>query len=82
MEESMLDLYTPPKSKKDQLLDYIREKHWCKTSDIIRWGSEHYDNRAGRNARQLASEGKIRRMSKEEKRFRFGNTKEDVWVVI
>ena len=76
----MTDLFVK-KSKKDFLLEYIREKKWVRTSDVIRWGSEHYDNRACRNARQLAKDGLIRRMSKEEKLFRF-DTKEDLWVAI
>lgn len=70
-------------SKKDLLLDYIKEKHYVRTSEIIRWGSDHYDNRADRNARQLATEGRIRRVSLSEKLLRFsGNIKEDIWEFI
>ena len=70
------------KSKKEQLLDYIKSIHYARTSEIIRWGSAHFDNRADRNARQLAVEGRIKRVSDEEKIFRFQDTKEDIWEFI
>ena len=75
----MSDLF---KSKKDLLLDYIKAKHYCRTSEVIKFGSDHFDNRADRNARLLAEEGRIKRVSDEEKVFRFQNTKEDVWEFI
>ena len=69
-------------SKKDQLLEYIKEKHYCRTSEVIRWGSAHFDNRADRNARLLAEEGRIKRISDEEKNFRFAKTAEDIWEFV
>ena len=77
----MQDLFASPKSKKDQLLDYIKSIHYARTSQIIAWGVRNYCNRADRNARQLATEGRIKRISDEEKVFRF-NTKEDIWEFI
>lgn len=78
----MPDLFLEKKSKKEQLLDYIREKHYVRTSEVIRWGSAHYDNRADRNARLLAEEGRIKRVSDEEKAFRFQPSKEDIWEFV
>lgn len=52
-----------------------------KTSDVIKWGIENHSNRAERNARELANEGKIFRMSKDNKEFMFGKIREEVWVV-
>ena len=70
------------KTDKELLLDFIKQKHWVKTSDVIKFGVENYSNRADRNARQLAKEGKIKRMSEEERKFRFGNIKEGIYEYI
>lgn len=74
----MNDLFEK-RSAKDKLLDWIRSRNWAKTSDVIRWGAEHYSNRALRNAQQLAHDGFIKRMDDEEKRMLFGPIREDVW---
>ncbi len=78
----MQDLFAPPKSKKEQLLEFIKQKHYAKTHEVIAWGVRNFCNRADRNARQLAIEGKIKRISDEEKIFRFQDTKEDIWEFI
>jgi hypothetical protein len=75
------NLFQKP-SKKEQLLSYIRALRYVKTSEVINWGSDHYSNRADRDARQLAQEGKIRRLSKEERMLRFGNIKEFVYEAL
>ena len=75
-------MFLTPKSKKEQLLDYIKARHYCRTSEIIAWGVRNFCNRADRNARQLATEGRIKRISDEEKVFRFQDTKEDIWEFI
>jgi hypothetical protein len=69
------------KSKKEQLLDWIREKKVVKTSDVIQWGVFNYCNRAMRNAQQLAQDGLIERLDKHDKYTMFGNIKEDVWRI-
>lgn len=77
------DLFiTEKKSKKDLLLDYIKSIHYARTSQIIAWGVRNYCNRADRNARQLATEGRIKRISDEEKIFRFQDTREDIYEFI
>jgi len=78
----MTDLFAKEKTKKAQLLDYLRAKKWCRTSEVILWGTRNFCNRAERNARQLAEEGKIKRMSDEDKKFYFAGAKEDVWVAV
>ena len=78
----MKDLFpdTMP-SKKEQLLKYIKSIYYAPTSSIIKWGCENFSNRSERTARELAGEGKIRRMSDDEKiKSRFSNKKEDIWV--
>ena len=76
------DLFTH-KSAKDRLLEWMRQKKYIKTSEICQWGVDNYSpDRASRNARQLASEGKIRRMPKQKKIFYFGNIKEDIYEII
>lgn len=52
-----------------------------KTHEVIEWGVDNYCNCADRHARSLAKEGKIRRMSDEEKFTKYGKIREDVWVV-
>lgn len=69
------------KSAKDRLLAYFKQEKVLKSSDVIRWGCrEGYSNRSARNARQLANEGKIRRLTKKETTERFGRIAEAVWV--
>jgi len=76
------DLYIKPKSKKMQLLEWIKLHHWVKTSEVIQWGQEHYYNRAEKTARELAEgeDPKIKRMSKDEILLRFGNIGQGVWI--
>ena len=77
----MVDLFLK-KSAKDCLYDFIKTRKYVKTSDILKWGVENYSNRADRNARLLASEGKIKRMDDQKKIMYFGNTKEEAWEII
>jgi len=67
------------KSKKESLKDWLRGKLYVRTSDIIRWGSEHYCNGSDRIARQLAEEGFMKRLSKQEKKNACFNTAEGVY---
>ncbi len=81
----MSDLFLDQKklSAKERLYNYIVDKGFAKTSDVIRWGSENFCNRSDRNARQLAFDKKIRRMSDTEKMFKVPSaTKEEVWVIV
>ena len=77
---------TEPQKKltaKDLLLCYIRDVKHAKTSDILRWGLQAQSNRADRNARQLATEGKIKRMAPEIKKHLYGDKiKEEVWEFV
>jgi len=75
------DLFAP-KSKKEQLFDWIKEQGRCRTSDIIKWGSENYHNRADRDARDLAQEGKIWRMRQDIQDIVYGfKSKESAWSI-
>jgi len=68
------------KSKKQLLYDYIKQKGYAKTSEIIYdWGRQNFTTRADRYARDLAAEGKIRRMPEQKKIRLFGNIHEEVW---
>jgi len=73
------DLFPQRLSDKDLLCEFMKQKRWARTSEIIRFGSEHFSNRADRNARQLAREGLIRRMNKQLQDLRFGKIGERVW---
>jgi len=78
----MDDLFEKPRTQKEKVLDFIIKKHWAKTHEVIEFGLKNYMTGADRYARQLAGEGKIKRMPDSEKVFRFGNIKEDVWEAI
>ena len=68
------------KTKKQELLEWLRDRRWATTSDVIKWGSDHYSTRADRDARQLAEEGLIRRATDEEKERMNKRGKQDVWL--
>ena len=80
----MNDLFVvaPPKTKKEQILNYIKQKQWARTSDVIKFGLSIFTNRGDRYARELAEEVKIKRMADEFKAIRFGRTREEVWEYI
>jgi len=76
-------LFTAILSKREELYIFIKDKSYCRTSGVIRWGTQNFRNRAEVDARQLAEEGRIRRLEETEKVFRwFGNTKEEVWTIV
>jgi len=64
---------------KEKLYNFIRFKKIIPTHEVLRWGLENYSNRAERNARQLAEEKKIIRLTKEEKEFLNIDTSQGVW---
>lgn len=78
------DLFLDKKSKREMLLDWIIEyletHNWLRTSQIIAWGTKNFSNRADRDARQLCSEGRFRRMTEEEKKANCLYATEDFYV--
>ena len=77
------DLFTRPKvDYKGDLLEFIKARHHVKTSEVIRWGLDNYHTRADRDARDLAAEGKIRRMNPEVRDRLYGHIREDIWEYI
>lgn len=76
------ELFLNTMTKKAQLECYLRDRRVFKSSDVIKWGTENYSNRADRYKRELAEEGKIRRYTDEEKANAGFNTKESVYVWI
>jgi len=79
----MTDLFTNALTKKEQVYNFIKQKGYAKTHEVIEFGSSIYYNRALRSAQELAAEypPKIKRLSHEDKVFRFGMIKEDAWVI-
>ena len=77
----MTYLFNQPPAK-TRLYLWLRERKWAKTSEILRWGTDNYSNRADRNCRLLAQEGKIKRMDKQKKICYFGHIAEEVWEII
>ena len=77
----MTDLFLQDKPKREQLLDWIKQKHYVKTHEVMEWGLKNYHIRADRDCRDLQTEGKIRRLTKEEVLMRWGNLKEGVWEI-
>ena len=74
-----MDLFKTKYTQKQQVTDFIRDRVWVKTSDVIRFGVSIYCNSAERIARALAEEGIIKRMPDDLRELRFGKIKEEVW---
>ena len=68
------------RSAKDKLWDWMKERPYTKTSEVLKWGTKNFSNRAFRNAQTLATEGKIRRLTDDETHKLFGFIKESVWT--
>ena len=68
-------------SDKDALWEFLKTRKYVKTSEIIRWGSQNYSNRADRNCREFAREGRLRRLTDEEVMRHFGCISEGVYEV-
>ena len=78
----MADLYNKPKSKREQIYDFIKSKGRCRTSEVIKFSSSIYHNRGERDCRDLANEGRIWRMADNVKMAsRYSDSKEDIWSV-
>jgi hypothetical protein len=78
---TQLLLFTAPKTKKERLYDFIKERGRVRTSDVIEWGTKNFFNRALRTAYELATEGKIWRMRQDLQRMVFGETHQRAWSV-
>jgi len=69
-------------SKKEQVYEFIKRRGRCRTSEVAAFGvSIYHPDRACRDARNLAEEGKIGRLRPELKKMFYGETKEDVWSI-
>lgn len=75
----MQDLY---KSKKEQLLDFIRQKGYFTSHDVNYFGATHFYDSATRRIREWTEEGIIRRLPEDEKIFRGFKTKCGVYEII
>jgi hypothetical protein len=74
-----VDLYL---NKKQQVYEFIKRKGRARTSEVAEFGIKIYHpDRACRDARQLAKEGKIGRLREDLKIRFYGNTKEDIWTI-
>ena len=67
-------------SKKEQVYQFIKRRGRTRTSEVAAFGvSIYHPDRACRDARDLAAEGKIWRIRKDLQDVLYPNTKEDVW---
>ncbi len=70
---------------KNRLRAFLRQypEKFIKTSEIMHWGTNGgYSNRADRNARELAREGFLRRLSRYEATLNGFNTREGIYKII
>jgi len=58
-----IDLYT---TKKDQLINFLKDKHYFSTANAAEWGVKNFYLRAKRTVQDLVVEGTIRKLSKDE----------------
>ena len=63
-------------SKKEQLVRWMRVRHYFSTADVVRWGVDNFYLRAKRTVRDIATEvdinnpPRVRKLSKDECLFR------------
>lgn len=70
------------KSKKEQVYDFIRQKGRARTSEVAAFGVKIYHpDRACRDARDLAKEGRIGRLKQDLKIRYYPPTKEEIWTI-
>ena len=72
-----MDLF---RNKKEELLAWLKSKKYMSTSDILKWGTANYYMRALRETQLLASQGRLRRLTKAEKKYCKIFTKEGVFM--
>lgn len=67
-------------SKKDRVIQNIKSRGRVRTSEVIRFGSQIFHNRALRDAQQACQDGIIFRMREDLKKGIYGETKEDIFT--
>lgn len=77
----MQDLYLKPKSKKEQLYDFIKSKGRVFTHEITQWGLDHYYIEAPKRARELAQAGRIWRVRDYVTKVIAPKSREEIWSV-
>lgn len=70
------------RSKKELLWDWMVLKRTFTTHEVIRWGSEHFYDRADRTKRDLLERGLIRKLTEEEKERRGFKCKDAVYTSV
>ena len=72
------------RSKKQRAIDWALSQKYIKTSDVYRYGTQNFHNRAVRDIQDFAEKNpdKIRRLTDDEVSRSFGNIGEGVWVVL
>ncbi|MFA5388891.1 MAG: hypothetical protein WC312_03955 [Candidatus Omnitrophota bacterium] len=69
-------------TKKEQVYQFIKQRGRCRTSEVAAFGvSIYHPDRACRDARELAREGRIWRMRKDLQEALYGNSREEFWSV-
>ena len=75
----MTDLYNKPLTMRERVLNFAKDRHYVSSIDLDKFKSKIQREegnipgilRISREARQLAEEGILRRLTKQEKIFRF-----------
>jgi hypothetical protein len=70
------DLFIPTVSKEKQLENWMRDKRFFASHDVIKWGVDNFYNRADRTKRDLIEQGKVR-LCTDFERFSYGYTCKD-----
>jgi len=69
-------------TKKAELQKWMKRKGIFATHDVIKWGSEHYLDRADRYKREFQQQGLIRKLTDYEKKMCEYTCKDAVYVWI
>lgn len=74
----MVDLF---KTKEQQLLDWMKQKGFFASHEVVKWGLDNYYLRADRTKRDLMERGIIKKLSPQEKAFRGFKCKDSVYQI-
>ncbi len=69
------DLFAPKKTKEELLAEFCQSKGFFSSHDINFFGTTHFYDSATRRIREWVNEGKVKRLSEDDKVFRGFKTK-------
>ena len=69
-------------TKEEALKNFLKQKRYFATHEVIKWGSDNFYNRADRTKRDFQEAGIIKKLDDKEKIFRGFRCKDNVYQFI